>query len=68
MPAAVSTAQRARNGRRAAPAAYAAAIVYSLQSVISFVETYGDATVGSLRETTGLPLVDATVPGTVPAR
>ncbi|MCK6209039.1 3-oxoacid CoA-transferase subunit B [Georgenia sp. EYE_87] len=35
---------------------------------VAVTETYGDATVGSLRETTGLPLVDATVPGTVPAR
>jgi 3-oxoadipate CoA-transferase, beta subunit len=35
---------------------------------VAVLETYGGATVDSLRETTGLPLVDATVPGTVPAR
>jgi 3-oxoadipate CoA-transferase beta subunit len=35
---------------------------------VAVLETYGDATVESLRETTGLPLIDTTVPGTVPAR
>jgi 3-oxoadipate CoA-transferase, beta subunit len=35
---------------------------------VAVLETYGDASVESLRETTGLPLLDATVPGTVPAR
>jgi len=35
---------------------------------VAVLETYGDASVESLRETTGLSLLDATVPGTVPAR